>query len=131
MLIPRVGSPPGRAYAAGMPDEPDAPDESADVDAAVGEEHDPVAESANVVDGNSDRAIDRIVRSAGGGVMGNAMIGLAKGMGLHKPVQETVQIREADEPEPDADDPIQVHIDPDNPENTRIVYRVPRADDSN
>lgn len=125
MPIRRVGSPWTRAYASGMPDEQDAEPEDAHPDEAS----DPAAGSANVVDGNSDRAIDRIVRSAGGGVMGNAMIGLAKGMGLHKPVQETVQIREADEPEPDLDDPIQVHIDPENPENTRIVYRVPRTED--
>jgi hypothetical protein len=111
-----------------MPDE--TPDDATDAtDEEVAEVADATG-SSDVVDEHSDRAIDRIVRSAGGGMMGNAMIGLAKGMGLHKPVEETVQIREADEPEPDPEDPIQVHIDPDRPENTRIVYRVPRADDS-
>ncbi len=107
---------------------PDAPDEPAVDDAQPGGEHDPPAARADVVDGNADRAIDRLVRSAGGGVMGNAMVGLAKGMGLHQPKGETVQIREADEPEPDPDDPIQVHIDPEHPENTRIVYRLRAGD---
>jgi hypothetical protein len=113
-----------------MPDETDGPDATAPDESPEAAVVPDATAAADVVDEHSDRAIDRIVRSAGGGMMGNAMIGLAKGMGLHKPVEETVQIREADEPEPDPDDPIQVHIDPDRPENTRIVYRVPRADDS-
>ena len=32
------------------------------------------------------------------------------------------------EPEPDPDDPIQVHIDSEHPENTRIVYRLRAGD---
>ncbi len=93
----------------------------------MADDHEP---GDDVVDGHPERAIDRLARSAGGSVMGNAMVGLAKGMGLHRPQEETVQIRAADEPEPDPDDPIQVHIDPDHPENTRIVYRVPRPEGS-
>jgi hypothetical protein len=89
------------------------------VDAA--DEHD-VGE--DVVDTNVDRMIDRVVRSSGGAVTGNAMIGMAKGMGLYKKVEIAAEIREIGPPEPDDDDPIEVTIDPDHPENTRIVYRV-------
>ncbi len=82
----------------------------------------------NVVDTNVDRFIDRLVGSSGGSVAGNAMIGMAKGMGLYKKVEIAAEVREGDEPEPDPDDPIQVTIDPDHPENTRIVYRMPTND---
>ena len=57
---------------------------------------------------------------------GNAMIGMAKGMGLHKEPEIAAEIREVGPPEPDDDDPIEVTIDPDHPENTRIVYRMQR-----
>ena len=77
------------------------------------------------MDTNVDRFIDRLVGSSGGSVAGNAMIGMAKGMGLYKKVEIAGEVREGDEPEPDPDDPIQVTIDPDHPENTRIVYRMP------
>jgi hypothetical protein len=102
----------------------DAPDDAttdteADTDTAEGED---------VVDTNVDRFIDRIVQSSGGSVTGNAMIGMAKGMGLYKKVEIAAEVREGDEPEPDPDDPIQVTIDPDHPENTRIVYRMPSSD---
>jgi hypothetical protein len=85
-------------------------------------------EDGNVIDTNVDRAIDRLVSSAGGAVMGNAMIGMAKGMGLHREREEAVEIRESSPPDEDPDDPIEVRIDPDHPENTRIVYRL-RAED--
>ena len=52
------------------------------------------------------------------------MIGMAKGMGLYKKVEVAAEVREGDEPEPDPDDPIEVSIDPDHPENTRIVFHV-------
>ena len=78
----------------------------------------------DVVDTNVDRVIDRIVRSSGGAVAGNAMIGMAKGMGLYKEVEIAAEIREVGPPEPDEDDPIEVSIDPDHPENTRVVYRL-------
>ena len=110
-----------------MSEEPHAPDESVDAtDDVVGGEAE-IVEERDVVDTNVDRFIDRMVYGDAGTVTGNAMIGMAKGMGLHKPVEEAAEIREGDEPEPDPDDPIQIHIDPDHPENTRIVYRVPRA----
>jgi len=97
-------------------------------DDATTEADDDTAEGEDVVDTNVDRFIDRIVQSSGGSVTGNAMIGMAKGMGLYKKVEIAAEVREGDEPEPDPDDPIQVSIDPDHPENTRIVYRMPSSD---
>jgi hypothetical protein len=99
-------------------DEPDAPEREADPE-----------EGVDVVDTNVDRMIDRLVGSSGGSVAGNAMIGMAKGMGLYKKVEIAAEVREGHEPEPDPDDPIEVSIDRDHPENTRIVFHVrPDAD---
>ena len=81
-------------------------------------------ESEDVVDTNVDRVIDRLVHSTGGALTGNAMIGLAKGMGLYQEQDEAAEIREAGEPDDDPDDPIEVAIDPDHPENSRIVFHV-------
>ena len=109
-----------------MTDEADEADESDtefDADAADTEH------GVNVVDTNVDRFIDRMVQGTGGSIAGNAMIGMAKGMGLYKEPEIAAEVREGDEPEPDPDDPIQVTIDPDHPENTRIVYRMQRTDD--
>jgi hypothetical protein len=83
-------------------------------------------DDADVADEYTERFIDRFAQGAIGTAAGAAMVGLEKGMGLYKPVQEAVEIREAGEPEPDPDDPIQVSIDPEHPENSRIVYRMPR-----
>jgi hypothetical protein len=103
---------------------PDAADEPHD-----GTDASPEPDGEDVVDTNVDRFIDRLVGSSGGSVTGNAMIGMAKGMGLHKKLEIAAEIREGDEPEPDPDDPIEVTIDRDHPENTRIVYRMPVNDD--
>ena len=89
----------------------------------------PIDESLNVVDENTERPVDRMMRSLPGAMTGAAMLGLAKGMGMHHEVEETAEIRELGEPEPDPDDPIQVSIDIDHPEQSRIVYRVARPDD--
>ena len=94
-------------------------------DLDVGDEHEA---TVDVVDTNVDRFIDRMVQGTGGSIAGNAMIGMAKGMGLYKPVEVAAEIREVGPPEPDDDDPIEVTIDPDHPENTRIVYRMQRPD---
>jgi hypothetical protein len=109
--------------------EPDAAiDAVADVDPTECDEMD-VADGIDVEDTNVDRFIDRMVQGTGGSIAGNAMIGMAKGMGLYKPVEVAAEIREVGPPEPDEDDPIEVSIDPDHPENTRIVYRM-RAPDA-
>jgi hypothetical protein len=83
-----------------------------------------VDEDGNVIDTSVDRAIDRLIGSAGGVMSGNAMLGFAKALGWHKEQEETVEIRESSPPDEDPDDPIEVRIDPDHPENTRIVYRM-------
>jgi len=88
----------------------------------------PVDESLDVADEHTERFVDRFARSAGGAVVNAGMVGLAKGMGLHHEVEETVEIREAGEPEADPDDPIEIAIDADHPENSRIVFHL-RAED--
>ena len=93
-------------------------------DAATDADDEQGDDGEDVVDTNVDRFIDRLVQSSGGTISGNAMIGMAKGMGLHKEVEIAAEIRELGPPEPDDDDPIEVTIDPDHPENTRIVFRV-------
>ena len=84
----------------------------------------PIDESLNVVDENTERPVDRMMRSLPGAMTGAAMLGLAKGMGMHHEVEETAEIRELGEPEPDPDDPIEVKIDLQDPQNSRIVYHV-------
>lgn len=88
----------------------------------------PIDEALNVVDENTERTVDRLMGSLPGAMTGAAMLGLAKGMGMHHEQQETMEIREAGEPEPDPDDPIQVSIDIADPDNSRVVYRVVRPD---
>ena len=85
----------------------------------------PIDDALNVVDENTERPIDRMMRSLPGAMTGAAMLGLAKGMGMHHEVEETAEIRELGEPEPDPDDPIEVSIDLEHPEKTRVVFRVP------
>jgi len=103
-------------------------DAPTDVAGAATEADGDTVDGEDVVDTNVDRFIDRMVQSSGGSVAGNAMIGMAKGMGLYKKVEVAGEIREVGPPDDDPDDPIEVTIDPDHPENTRIVYRMPSGD---
>ena len=107
-------------------------------DAVAGDEHtlgpDEAPEpgdvaAVNVVDEYRERAIDRFAQGSLGTAAGAGLIGLGKALGLHKETREAAEIREADEPEPDPDDPIHVNIDLQHPENTRIVYRLQSSDD--
>ena len=85
--------------------------------------------AVNVVD-EYRRPRDRPVRPGFAGHRGRCRTDRHRqGLGLHKESREAAEIREADEPEPDPDDPIQVNIDPHHPENTRIVYRLQSSDD--
>ena len=106
----------------------DAPLDATDDDGERPAGERPEGEGEDVVDTNVDRFIDRLVSGSGGSIVGNAMIGMAKGMGLHKKVEIAAEVREGDEPDPDPDDPIQITIDAEHPENTRIVYRMPSSD---
>ncbi len=90
----------------------------------------PIDEGLDVVDDHAERFVDRFAANTVGAFTSASMVGLAKGMGLHKETEEVAVIREAGEPEPDPDDPIEVAIDPDHPENTRIVFHVRRDGDS-
>jgi hypothetical protein len=61
-----------------------------------------------------------IVRSAGGQVLGQAMIGLANA--LYGPKDDNVAIvEEASEPEPD--EPFTLHLDPDHPERSSVIFK--------
>ena len=85
----------------------------------------PIDDDLNVVDEYADTPIDKMMHSLPG-----AMTGLAKGMGMWVEPEEVAVIREAGAPPPDPNDPIEVSIDPDHPENTRIVFHVhARADE--
>lgn len=84
----------------------------------------PIDDELNEVDENRDRPIDRLMGSLPGAMTGAAITGLAKGMGMWREPEEAAVIREVGEPPPDPDDPIVVSIDPDHPENTRIVFHV-------
>ena len=86
----------------------------------------PIDDALNVVDENKERFVDRFAQNIGGSMANAAMVGLAKGMGLYHEVEETAEIREVGEPDPDPDDPIEVKIDLDHPENTRVVYHADR-----
>ena len=84
----------------------------------------PIDDQLNEVDDHTERPIDRVIGSLPGSFAGAGLTGLAKGMGMWVEPEEVAVIREAGEPPRDPDDPIEITIDPDHPENTRIVYRV-------
>ena len=84
----------------------------------------PIDDDLNVVDEYADTPIDKMMHSLPGAMTGAAMTGLAKGMGMWVEPEEVAVIREAGVPPPDPNDPIEVSIDPDHPENTRIVFHV-------
>jgi hypothetical protein len=68
----------------------------------------------------SATTLDRLTRSAGGRLLGNAMTGLAQA--LYGPQEEKPAIViEAGEPE--ADHPLEVHLDFDHPERSFAVLR--------
>lgn len=91
-------------------------------------EPDRSSDAADVVDEHHERFIDRFAQGAVGTAAGAAMLGLEKGMGLYRERELAPEVRESGEPEDDPDDPIEVSIDPDHPENSRIVFHV-RSDD--
>ncbi|MEP6626280.1 MAG: hypothetical protein ABJC79_17665 [Acidimicrobiia bacterium] len=84
----------------------------------------PIDDELNETDAMTERTIDRVIGSLPGSFAGAGLTGLAKGMGMWVEPEEAAVIREVGEPPPNPDDPIEVSIDPDHPENTRIVYHV-------
>ena len=88
----------------------------------------PIDDESDALDEHVEEPIEPFHHSTPG-VVGAAMIGLAKGMGMWVEPEEVAVIREAGAPPRDADDPIEVTIDPDDPTNSRIVFHV-RADEA-
>jgi hypothetical protein len=63
----------------------------------------------------------RIVSSGGGQVIGSAMLGMAQAIyGIEE--DEVVHVVEANT-EPEGDEPFVVHLDPDHPERSTVVFR--------
>lgn len=84
----------------------------------------PVDDELNETDAPYTAPIEKFHRSAVGEVTGAAMTGFAKALGWAVEPEEAPVIREAGAPPRDLDDPIEVTIDPDDPENSRIVFHV-------
>jgi hypothetical protein len=88
----------------------------------------PIDDELNQLEEHEDTPIERFRNSAAGEVTGAAMTGFAKALGWWANPERPGEIRESGAKPPDPDDPIEVQIDADHPENTRIVFHV-RADD--
>jgi len=63
----------------------------------------------------------RITHSSGGQVLGQAMLGMAYAI-YGRRDDEVVIVAEGDS-EPDDDEPFTVHLDPDHPERSSVVFR--------
>ena len=66
-------------------------------------------------------ATGRVARSTGGQLLGQAMLGMANAM-YGRRDDEIVIVAEGDS-KPDEDDPFSVHLDPDHPERSTVVFR--------
>jgi len=65
----------------------------------------------------------RVVRSSGGQVIGSAMLGMAQAIfGVKE--DEVVHVIESGS-EPGPDEPFSVHLDPEHPERSTVVFRNP------
>jgi hypothetical protein len=65
----------------------------------------------------------RITHSSGGQVLGSAMLGMANAIyGRHD--DEVVIVAEGDA-SPDGEEPFRVHLDPDHPERSSVIFREP------
>jgi hypothetical protein len=63
----------------------------------------------------------RVAHSSGGQVLGQAMLGMAYAM-YGRRDDEVVIVAEGDA-EPEKDEPFTVHLDPDHPERSAVVFR--------
>jgi hypothetical protein len=84
----------------------------------------PIDDELNATDEPYEAPIERFHQGALGEVASAAMTGFAKALGWGGPPKEAPVIREAGAPPRDPDDPIEISIDHDHPENTRIVFHV-------
>lgn len=69
-------------------------------------------------------SLNRLARSSGGHVLGQAMLGIANVI-YGRREDEIVVVADSDG-EPDTDEPFTVHLDPDHPERSSVVFRRPR-----
>ncbi len=88
----------------------------------------PIDDELNQIEEHEDTPIERFQHSAPGELAGAAMTGFAKALGWWANPERPGEVREAGAKPPDPDDPIEVQIDAEHPENTRIVFHV-RADE--
>ncbi len=76
----------------------------------------------------SSTKIGRVAHSTGGQVLGQAMVGMARAIyGRHD--DEVVIVAAADS-EPNPDEPFTVHLDPEHPERSSVVFRTEPDSDS-
>jgi hypothetical protein len=69
----------------------------------------------------------RIVRSSGGQVLTSAMLGLAQAI-YGQEENQVLVVAEGDS-DPEEDQPFTVHLDPDDPEASYVVFRAPAQPD--
>lgn len=70
-------------------------------------------------------ALGRVARSAGGSALGQAMLGMANAF-YGRERSEIVIMAEGNS-QPDEDEPFAVHLDPDHPERSVVVFRPQRS----
>jgi hypothetical protein len=66
-------------------------------------------------------SMGRMVHTAGGQLLGRAMMGMADA--IYGPKDEDVVIVAEGDSQPDPDQPITVHLDPDHPARSFVVFR--------
>lgn len=70
----------------------------------------------------SATTLGRITHSTGGQILGQAMLGMANAMYGQKDEQVVIVVEGASDPE--TDEPFTVHLDPEHPERSSVVFRV-------
>jgi hypothetical protein len=66
-------------------------------------------------------SVGRIVHSTGGQMLGQAMLGMANA--IYGPKDDEIVIVAEGDSEPDSDEPFTIHLDPDHPERSSVVFR--------
>lgn len=70
-------------------------------------------------------ALGRVANSPGGSALGQAMLGMANA--FYGREQNEIVIMAEGNSQPDEDEPFAVHLDPDHPERSVVVFRVQRT----